>query len=1068
MKPARIFVLALLIFLTSFINSSNSIPVNAFTENSQDFLTGNVRFERLVVEDGLPHATVLSVIQDRQGFMWFATANGLARYDGTTFTTYRHDVDNPNSLSNNNTFSLIESSDGLIWIGTDPGGLNSFDPATGNFTLYKKEEGNPNSLIDNSVWSLMEARDGRIWVGTRGGLSVLDRQTGTFKNYEINPDNPRALSGAVVYRIYQDRSGTIWLGTRNGLNRFDPESDDFTVFTNNPDDPQSISHNNVWSMLEDSRGNFWVGTRGAGLNLFDRKTGKFKAYRNKPGDPQTLSNDRIWNLFEDSAHNFWIVTENGGLNIFDRDRELFRSFQHNPNDPTTVSNNDLFWLAEDRSGVLWITSRYGGVNKLYPSYQRFGLYRSIPGNPNSLNSNNVYSILSEDNGTVWIGTFGGGLNRLDRKTGQMKLYKNDPADPESLSIDKIQHIYKDPNGNLWLATSGGGLNKMDPSTEKFTIYRSQPNNTDLLSSNFLTKIFPADADHLWIGTLGFGLDLFNIKTGLVEAKYKNDPKNPDSLTEDTVYDMAVEKSGKVWIATARGGLELLDPVKGTFTHHRNDLENSNTILDDAVFSLYLDEKRGMIWAGTSNGLSGLDIAAGKWQNFTSKEGLPSDTIVGIQPGNNNDLWISTGKGISHFNITDKTFENFSVRDGLQGDLFEISSSHLGPDGEIFFGGSNGLTFFHPDRIIKNSYKPPVAFTGFELFNESISGENKVLSGPIESTKKIQLGHDQSVISIKFAALSYQLSFKNLYQYKMEGFDKDWSPPKTRNEVTYTNLPSGKYTFKVRAANNDGVWNDEAQSLEILVLPPWWETWWFQILAIVGGVLLVYSVIQLRIKAVQARNRELESHVLERTKELEESQNQLNQVNNELQAKLEAITALEKEVRELAIHDALTGLFNRHYLSERLKAEYSRAERTKKPISFLLMDIDHFKKINDAYGHQAGDHALKMLAQSLLSHIRQSDIACRYGGEEFMVILPDTDAAAAEKKAEVFRKSVHDLKIEFEGQVFSITLSIGIAVFPEHGVENDQILSHADAALYAAKKSGRDKVVIYSPDGMNNK
>lgn len=223
MKPARIFVLALLIFLTSFINSSNSIPVNAFTENSQDFLTGNVRFERLVVEDGLPHATVLSVIQDRQGFMWFATANGLARYDGTTFTTYRHDVDNPNSLSNNNTFSLIESSDGLIWIGTDPGGLNSFDPATGNFTLYKKEEGNPNSLIDNSVWSLMEARDGRIWVGTRGGLSVLDRQTGTFKNYEINPDNPRALSGAVVYRIYQDRSGTIWLGTRNGLNRFDPE-----------------------------------------------------------------------------------------------------------------------------------------------------------------------------------------------------------------------------------------------------------------------------------------------------------------------------------------------------------------------------------------------------------------------------------------------------------------------------------------------------------------------------------------------------------------------------------------------------------------------------------------------------------------------------------------------------------------------------------------------------------------------------------------------------------------------------------------------------------------------------
>ncbi len=1063
--PVRLILLAFIILL---LFSGNTPYVEAAISTEQNLFSGNLRFERLAVEDGLPHATVLSVLQDRQGFMWFATANGLARYDGDTFTTFRHNIDDPNSLSNNNTFSLIESSDGLIWIGTDPGGLNVYDPKIGNFTIYVKNVDDPDSLVDNSIWSLMEAKDGRIWIGTRGGLSVLDRKTGTFKNYVVNSENPRALAGSVVYRIYQDSSGTIWLGTRSGLHRYDPQTDDFTVYTNDPDDPESISHNNVWSMLEDSRGEFWVGTRGGGLNRFDRAKGTFYAYRNDPNDPKTLSNDRIWNLFEDTSGNFWIVTENGGLNLFDREKGIFRSFQHNPNDPSTVSNNDLFWVAEDRSGVLWITSRYGGVNKLYPAYQRFGLYRSIPGDPNTLSSNNVYSILAEENGVVWIGTFGGGLNRFERTTNRMTVYRNDPNDPESLSIDKIQNIYRDRKGILWLTTSGGGLNRMDPNTGKFTVFRSKPDTEGLLSSNFLTRIYPAGPDHLWIGTLGFGLDLFNTKTGLVEAKYKNNPDEPNSLTEDTVYDLAVEASGKVWIATARGGLELLDPVSGSFTHHRTDTGNPDTILDDAVFALYLDEETGVIWAGTSNGLSGLEIETGQWSNYTTKDGLPSDTIVGIQPGKKNELWISTGKGISHFNIVKQSFENFSVRDGLQGDLFEISSSHRGPDGEIFFGGSNGLTFFNPDSITQNPYEPPVVLTGFELFNQILPAGSKILPGPIESAEEIILEHDQSVITFKFAALSYQLSYKNHFQYKLEGFDKDWSPPRTRNEVTYTNLPPGNYTFMVRAANNDGIWNDEIRNLKIVIHPPWWKAWWFYILAGIGGLLGLFGLIQLRIRSVNARNLELEQHVDERTRELEESRELLNKVNAELKTKLRAITKLEKEVRELAIHDALTGLFNRHYLSERLPAEYNRAERHGHTIAFLLMDMDHFKEINDTYGHQAGDQALREVAKLILSHIRKSDIACRYGGEEFMLILPETDAQDALRKAEDLREEISGTQMEFHGRNFRITVSIGIAIYPDHGVNNDQILSRADESLYQAKKSGRNKVILYSDKSDNRK
>lgn len=1002
-----------------------------------------IRFEHLTVEDGLPNATVLSVLQDQQGFMWFTTEDGLARYDGYSFTTFLHDDDNPNSLSNNNTFALIESRDGLIWIGTDPGGLNVYDPKTGKFSLYLHDESDPNSLVNDSVWSLMEATDGSIWIGTRGGLSHLDRETGAFTNYVNDPENPRSLAGMVVYRIYQDRSDTIWVGTRNGLQRYEPETDDFTNFQNNPDDPSSISNNNVWAMLEDREGNFWVGTRGGGLNRFDRATGKFTAYRHDPNDPTSIGDDRLWNIYEDRFNNLWITSENGGLNLFNRNTEKFRSFTHDPNNPFTISHSDTFWMTEDSSGVMWVTTRYGGVNKLYPSLWRFGLYRNIPGDPDSISSNSVYCVLAEKNGIVWIGTFGGGLNRLDRRTGQMTVFKNDPNDPDSISSDKIYNLFRDEKGVVWAATSGGGLNRMDPVTGEFTAYKYSSDAPNVIGSSFLTVVDSAGDGKLWVGTLGFGLDLFNPKTGEMDKEYFNDPKNANSLSEDTIYDIAIEKSGRVWIATARGGLDLLDPETDTFTHHRNDHGNPNSILSDTVYTIYLDEENDMVWTGTSSGLSGLNLKSGEWQNYTTKDGLPNDRIVGVQPGRGNDLWVSTSKGISHFLLGTKAFHNYDARDGLQGDQFTIASSSLGPDGEIFFGGPNGLTFFDPAKITDNPYLPRVVFTDFQLFNDSVPMGSELMPLPIGKTKKITLPHDQSVFTLKFAALSYQHSTKNRYQYKMEGFDKDWSPLRSKQEATYTNLSPGTYTFMVRATNNDGTPNEVPTTLEIEILSPWWGTWWFRVLAILTGIFVLLSGVQIRINSIRRINLELEERVRQRTQELQETQEQL---------------------REQSIRDALTGLYNRHYLRERLDAEFSRALRKNHPIAFLLMDLDHFKEINDTYGHQAGDQALVAVSNVIASHTRQSDIACRYGGEEFMVIMPEVGLNDAMQRAEYFRKSIADLEIESSGKVIRLTISIGIAIFLTHATDSDAILSMADEAMYQAKQSGRNKIVVYSSEG----
>ena len=1024
-----------------------------------------IRFEHLTVEDGLPHATVLSVLQDQQGFMWFATADGLSRYDGITFKNFQHERHNSNSLSNNNTFPLIESRDGLIWIGTDPGGLNVYDPVTGQFTIYRHDDDNPNSLPDDSVWSLLEDSAGNIWVGTRNGLSRLDRESVLFANYMPDAENPRALASGVVYRIYEDRAGTIWVGGNGGLQRYKPETDDFTTFKHDPEDESSLTSNSVWAMLEDYRGNFWVGTRRTGLNLFDRETGQVtERFYHNAHDATTLSDDNVWNLFEDSKGNLWILTEFGGLNRYDSISGNFHAYENNPNDPSTLSHNDVFWMTEDRSGVLWVTSRYGSVNKLYDGLSQFGLYRGIPEDKNTLNSNEIYSILAEEDGTVWIGTIGGGLNRFDRNTGEMIVYMNDPDDPTSLSVDKVYYLLPGEDDTLWVATYGGGLNHLDKRTGKFTVYTNTPETPYGLSIKYPTTLEDAGDGKLWVGTLGFGFLLFNPKTAEIEMLYEPNPDDDTSLIEGTIYDIALDQHGHLWLATARGGLEKFDVNTGVFTHYLNDPDNENSVLSNTVHALYWDDENQIIWAATAGGLSGLNEVTGKWQNFTKGEdGLSSDTLTGVQPADNGTLWVSSTKGINRLTIADGTVASYFIEDGLQGDQFQIASSHLGPDGEIFFGGSNGLTYFYPDEFTKNQYFPPVVFTEFFLNNIPVDAGSEVLPVSIEKTKSITLTHEQNVFSFKFAALNYQLSEKNQFQYKLEGFDDEWSPAGIWNGARYTNLGSGDYVFKVRASNNDDVWNPVEAQIEIHILPAWWETFLFRLLIGLLVLAAIFIFVRSRLETVRRRNHELEERVGERTKELQNAKQELSQTNNSLEMRLKEVNILQAKLKKQAVRDPLTGLYNRRYLGDLLEKEFPRALRQTTSFVFVLLDLDHFKNINDTYGHAGGDKALVALSGLLEKYTRAGDYAFRYGGEEFMVLMSDIDLDDAHYRAEELRRSVEELVIEHEKITISLTTSIGVASYPQHGDDSEALLLAVDDALYQAKHLGRNRVQVYQPE-----
>jgi len=809
-----------------------------------------------------------------------------------------------------------------------------------------------------------------------------------------------------------------------------------------------------------------VGTRGGGLNLFDRQSGTFVAYRSNPLVANQLGDDRIWKIYQDSAGRLWLSTENGGLNLFDYKTGTFTVFRHNPNDPFSLSADDVFAIYEDRSGVLWVTGRGGGgVSLLYPAMQRFGWYRHIPENSNSLSHNNVFAILPEPN-TLWVGTFGGGLNQIERETGKVTVYRHDPNQPSSLSDDKVYCVFRDMDGILWVGTSGGGLNRFDEATGAFTAFRFIADDPTTLPTNFITTIEQAQKNRLWVGTLGLGLVLFDTQNGQTVKRYFNDPADPFSLAEDTIYDLAVDSQGQVWVATARGGVSRLAPETGKFTHFRHDPTNPNSILSDTAHHLYLDEANDVLWVGTAGGLSRLNIHTGEWDNFTTKQGLPVNTVVGIQPDGAGGVWVSTTLGISRFDAGLKIFRSYDAHDGLQGNQYNIASSALGPDGEVFFGGPNGLNYFHTEDIFSNLYQSRVVFTGLQLFNLPVEVGSEILAQPIEQAQGITLRHDQSVFTIEFAGLSYQNASRNLYRYKMEGFDKEWSPPRSVRQATYTNLAPGTYTFMVHAANNDGEWNHTPAQLQIVILPPWWETWWFRILFTALAVGIIASVIRGRIQSIRALNVELEKRVLERTSELRDEirlrqnvEDQLRETNEALHAKLSEIIELQAKLREQAIRDALTGLFNRHYLADVMSTELSRAQRSGYPVTFMLIDLDHFKGINDQFGHQAGDVALSKSGEMLLNHIRQGDYAFRYGGEEFLVVLPGTSPQDALRRAEQLRADFVALKPEVDGQIINLTASIGVAIYPFDGEKIEDILHYVDTALYQAKGKGRDRFVI---------
>lgn len=822
----------------------------------------NVQFQRISIREGLSQSSVFCIMQDRNGFLWFGTQDGLNKYNGMDFTVYKPDPDDPTTLSQNQIPDICEDKQGNIWVALTGGGVNRFDPRTGKFFRYPATPNGNTSFGGIFVQAIMCDRYGDIWAGSNNfGLEWLQRRTGqeVVVRFGLNT----GLNSNFVNALIEDKEGYIWVGTPNdGLKRFDRRNREFVHFRNEPGNLDSLGSNNVTCLLEDRQGFIWVGTI-AGLYRLDKEKRAFRAYLSDPAVPGSISGNNINALYEDSQGKLWVGTAISGLNLFDGSSKTFTTFRFNSSDVNSISSNLVASIMEDASGVLWVGTAAAGLNK-YVRRSHFTLYRTVAGQANSLSHNSIYSIFEDRNGILWVGNIGLGLDRMDRRTGTFENFRNDPADPLSLSDNVVRHIYGDKKGRLWVGTQNAGLNLLDYPKRKFKRYAPEPGNPSSIAGRTIRWMLEDSAGRFWIATLA-GLELFNPENGtFIHRQFiANDPRTPNNNGLAHIVESPTEP-GVLWISTLNGGLNRLDVETGLFTYYVAAPNDPSRLSNNTVLCTYVDPK-GVIWVCTyGGGLNKMERASNgtmKFTHYTEKNGLPNNCVYSLLVDGQGFFWLSTNKGLSCFNPETGETRNFSEMDGLQGDEFNAGAYHQNGSGELFFGGIAGLNAFFPDQFKSNSYIPPVVITGFQVFNKPTAiGPDSVLKQSLPYTNEIHMNYKQNMFSFTFAALDYTTPGKNKYAYKLENFDDEWNPTDaSRRFAIYTNVKPGRYVFRVRGSNNDEVWNTEGASLRIVIDPPFWMTLWFHLMAAVLAISVILLFYRRRLHNVRLKTEMQTAH-----------------------------------------------------------------------------------------------------------------------------------------------------------------------------------------------------------------
>ncbi len=813
-----------------------------------------VKFRHITLEDGLSQSSILGIAQDHRGFIWFGTMSGVNRFDGYSIKVFNVDDKDSTSISHALINALFVDRSKDFWIGTEMG-LNRYNFEKENFKRYYHSAFNEQTLSSNRILMLGEDGKENIWIVTDRGIDRFHRKSEKIKRYSIEAFNGYIpFEHVPVSALCLTRVGALWVGVRGvGLYKYDYLTDRFHYFSVKTEHHHGLSSLDITALCEDSYGSLWVGTTN-GLNKLDPKRRSVTSYYSQKKKNSSLSSNHISALLPDESGCLWVGTYNGGLNYFERASNSFLRYQSNPYFPGSLNGDRISTLYKGKNGELWIGTFNHGANLYCKEMQRFVHYKTIPYQKNSLNSNRIRSCYVDDVGHVWIGTDGGGVNKLDRRNNTFKHFTHNPQNTTSISNNRIFSICKENEQFLWIGTNGGGLNKFDKSTGRCLHFKHNPRDSSSLSNNHIRSVVGGDENELWIGTVGGGLNRFDKKSGRF-VRYRFNTKDSLSLGHDRVFRLLRDRQGILWIGTFGGGLNKFDEKHNRFVRYQIEPQRASSINDNFILSIY-ESNTGDLWVGKmTGGLSKFDRNNESFVHYTTENGLPDNTIYDILEDLKGNLWLSTNKGIVRFNPHNLSVTGYDVKDGLQSNEFNTGTGFVSKDNEMFLGGINGINSFFPHMINDNIYAPTLVITDFQLYNKSVpvgpmESGRIVLERSICETDLITLSYKDKVFSFEFSALHYVFPQRNRYAFKMEGFDTEWSYVGSRRFATYTSLAPGRYVFKVKGANSDGVWNEVGTAVQITITPPFWQKWWFYSVCALGAlvaIVMLYAYLLIRLK-----------------------------------------------------------------------------------------------------------------------------------------------------------------------------------------------------------------------------
>jgi diguanylate cyclase (GGDEF)-like protein len=966
-------------------------------------------------DQGLPHPVPTALAQDHQGFIWIGTQGGLARWDGYRFHTYRTDPGVQGSLPDDWIQTLHVDQAGRLWVGGGGGGLARYDAARDRFVPVRLAP----SVGRTHIGAIADDGRGGLWIGRQDNLHHLDPATGAVTTSRAGKGQAPGLPEGSIEAILRDRHGNLWVGTTQAL-AYRPANAAAFLPVSGGDKLGGVS-----ALFEDDEGRIWIGTPQRGLFVIERDAAPQPV---EPAAPDAVS--RISAICAAGPHSIWVgVRGGGGVMVVDTRTRRVHTIHHERTIANSLAHDDIWTVMRDRAGSLWA----GGTGGLSYAPHTTGLITTILGasdRPGGLSGTDILSTLATRSGQVWVGYLNGGADRIDPVTGAVLSLRTDrDRGGGTLPPDALASMAEADDGTVYFATRRGlyGLPPGQVTPRPIAI----PGRLPQASTSALTY----DAGILWVGGELDGLWGFVPGT---PGRVVFGPRDSTRLSDPAVNVIRRGPGPFLWVGT-RNGLERVNLATHKIDHILAQPADPRALPGRNVVALLFDRK-DRLWVATFGG--GLALMTGqgadglpRFRRFGTAEHLPHLNVDSLQMDGTGTIWAGTDDGLARIDPETLTIRPVRRADGSFLIDYMAGGGATSPAGEALFGALGGLTVVRPGVLPPWRLRPPVVVTEIRV------GEHPIPIEPFNAAgtpKILDIQPDADSLSVEFAALDFTAPERNRYAYRLDGFDKNWiETDANRRLASYTNLPPGDYTLRLRGTNRDGLWTGQDRVLTIHVLPAWYQRLWFKLFVAVLALFAVAGLVRWRTAYLRGRQAELERQIAERTADLRAANERLGQ---------------------LATTDPLTDCANRWHFIERARELINLGGEVGGPISLIIFDLDQFKQVNDSFGHPVGDAVLTKTGRILAEHARPVDLIGRMGGEEFALLMPHVAGAVARDFAEQLREAIGASAIDLYGESIRVTASLGITEM-RPGEDFDTLYARADAALYAAKNKGRNRVEL---------